>query len=103
MDAMTREVVSDLDRPITSRALDALTRSLRLRGLVDTWARRTTDGEGFTWEPTSGAPWGAWLATLADRGLAVSPVVALLSEAGVLGVRWNDDARAEVFAARGWR
>lgn len=103
MDAMTREVVSDLDRPITSRALDALTRSLRLRGLVDTWARRTGAVGCESILPPVGAPWGAWLATLADRGLAVSPVVALLSDAGVLGGRWNDDARAAVFAARGWR
>lgn len=103
MDAMTREVVSDLDRPITSRALEALTRSLRLRGLADTWARRTGAVGCVPALPPVGAAWGAWLATLADRGVAVSPVVALLSEAGVLGVRWNDDARAEVFAARGWR
>lgn len=102
-DPMVREVLTDLERRVTTRDLGALERSLQLRGLADTWKRRTTDAVGFTWEPPIGAPWGAWLATLADRGLDVSPVLALLADAGVLGTRWEDDARAEVFAARGWR
>lgn len=96
-DPMVQEVEADLARRVLTRDVDAL------RSLEGAWKRRTTDADGFTWAPTIGAPWGAWLATLADRGLAVSPVVALLSDAGVLGGRWNDDARAAVFAARGWR
>lgn len=103
MDAMVNEVLADLDRKVTTRDLDALERSLRLRGLADTWARLTTCRDGFVWSPAIGAPWGPWLAVLAERGLEVSPVVALLSEAGILGGRWNEEARAEVFAARGWR
>lgn len=102
-DPMVFEVVKDLERSITTRDVDALDRSLRLRGLGDTWKRRTTDADGFTWEPTIGAAWGSWLAVVAERGLDVSPVLALLADAGVLGTRWNDEAQAEVFAARGWR
>jgi hypothetical protein len=102
-DPMVQEVEADLARRVLTRDVDALERSLRLRSLEGAWKRRTTDADGFTWAPTIGAAWGVWLGALADRGLDVSPVVALLSDAGVLGGRWNDDARAAVFAARGWR
>lgn len=97
------EVVRDLDKRITTRAIEALTRSLRLRGLESTWERRITDAEGFTWEPPIGVPWETWFGALVDRGLEVAPVLRLLTEAGVLGGRWNDEARAEVFQAMGWK
>lgn len=98
-----REVLADLDRRIITRDLDALERSLTLRGLQEVWVKRITCKEGFSWEPTLGVSWGTWLAVLHDRGLEVRPVVTLLSEAGVLTTRAFSPELDRVFEERSWR
>lgn len=105
-DPVVREILADLAREVTRRDLDALFRSLELRGLKDVWLRRVTcehEKHALPSGPLPGETWEHWLTTLA-KCLPVRPVVALLADAGVLGTNWADeDAKTRVFEERGWR
>jgi hypothetical protein len=102
-DPTVKEVLSDLERQITRSHIDALMRSLVLRGLMQEWTKRITCERGFAWDPPLGRPWGLWFGVLADQGVPVRPALALLADAGVLGTAWFIPARDRVFEERGWR
>lgn len=101
-DVVVAEIRNALAKPITQRALDALDRSLRQRGLEKTWARRITDKDGFAWDPPLGVQWAAWFDVLTGQGLAVTPAYELLAEAGVLPTFHEPAARELVWHVRGW-
>lgn len=102
-DAQVREVRDELAKPISISRLKALERSLRLRGLDQTWLHRVTCKAGLVWEPPLGVQWASCFDVLTLQGLPVSPVLALLAEAGVLSTRWLEPARELAFHVRGRR
>lgn len=101
-DAEVIEVRDALAKPVTTRDLDALDRSLKLRGLTAKWDRITTDAEGYNLPPSLGHRWDSWFDELTSIGLTVTPVLSLLADAGILGTNWNEDARELVWRVRGW-
>lgn len=101
-DAVVVEYRDALSRPVTRRALGALERSLRMRGLQPTWKRAITDKDGFAWDPPLGRAWDTWFNVLRDQGLAVTPVHALLADAGVLPPFDESEARDLVWHVHGW-
>lgn len=101
-DTVVSESRDALAKSITQRALDALERSLRKRGLERAWARATTDAEGFVWEPPLGRAWATWFDSLTERGLAVTPAYNLLAEAGALPTFGDPDACALIWHVHGW-
>lgn len=102
-DPAVRDVLADLDKRINGRDLDALERSLVSRGLQEVWVKRITCKDSFSWEPCLGVRWSLWLSVLHDHGIAVRPVIALLSEAGVLATRSFAPELDRVCEERGWR
>lgn len=105
-DPVVREILADLAREVTQRDVDALWRSLGVRDLKGVWVRRVTCEHVYhrlpSW-PVPGETWEHWLTAVA-KCLPVRPVLALLTDAGVLGANWADeDAKNRVFEERGWR
>ncbi len=101
-DSEVIEVRDALAKQVTRRDLDALERSLNLRGLKAKWDRITTDADGYNLPPSLGHRWDSWFDELTSIGLTVTPVLTLLADAGILGSNWNEDARELVWRVRGW-
>lgn len=96
-DPTIKEVLADLARKITEQDVKAVERSLKLRGLRDEWLRQCGS------VPVIDMEWQEWFEALATRNIPVSPSLALLADAGVLGTAWFLPARDRVFDERGWR
>lgn len=94
------EVLMDLERKITQRDLDAIERSIRLRGLGPAWDLVTNRS---LWFPVIDESWGFWLQGLSLRSVSAQQALELLADAGVLGTAWSKAARDRVWEERGWK